>query len=97
MAVVIVVSFQTVKRVLPYASGTVKHMVVENGAKNLDATTLSKVKKILTVSPMVVENVVRNRDAQMGHTLQDTVEYMVETPVRNRDAQLLPLIKPTIV
>jgi len=95
--VVIVVSFQTVKRALPYASGTVKHMVVVNDVKNLDATTVSKVPKILTVSHMVVEDAVQNRDAQMEDILQDTVEYMVENPVRNRDAQLLPLIKPTIV
>ena len=97
MGVVIVVNFQTVKVALPYVLDTVKRMVEENDARNLDAKTVSKVPKILTVSPMVVENAVQNRDAQMEDILQDTVEYMVENPVRNRDAQLLPLIKPTIV
>ena len=72
-------------------------MVEENDARNLDAKTVYKVPKILTVSPMAEENAVRNRDARMGHMWQDIVVCMVENHVRNRAAQLLQPVKPTIV
>jgi len=85
--VVIVVSFQTVKMVLPCVSGTVKHMVVVNDVKNLDATTVSKVPKILTVSPMAGGNVVESMAALMQRLVkQITVYHMVEeNAVQNKD------------
>jgi len=74
-------------------------MVEGNDARKQDAITVFKVAKIPIVSPMAVENAVRNKVAQVQPIVKPTIvnRMVVENSVRNKVAQVQPLVKPTIV